>query len=375
MNYKKSFWARFCKRFCKDFCTAKCALFLLCMAFALLCISCASIPYWPASISANFERPAQIDDLDGASSISVFPILTHGYTYENGTFSEMMRFLSIIFGLPDRKSEEQGVANSVYASLVSHFASSAHYTFIDSRDVEFLYKRYKKEPCELYIEGSILQFESNIKEYVNEELVPLKDKNGKVIKDENGKTLYKKIFVKTYKHFVNGTLRLCVVDARKTKVLATKYFNLEEKSSAYDSLKKLPSASSLLDSQIKKCTKQISQLVEPYTVRKNYELLRDKDKIPELEEANRLAKDASLRLSEKIYADYYQKTKNLVAGYNASVLLLAQGDFEDALTLANDVYKQTGNSVVQNLIAEIETEIFYKQKRQRQKKSFDDKRV
>ena len=121
-------------------------------------------------------------------------------------------------------------------------------------------------------------------------------------------------------------------------------------------------AENKLSSFISKFMKQIT----PYTEQKTLTLLKDKTKNPQMEYADKLAKDGRLTLAYKEFLEIYNSTGMYEAGYNAAIILVAQERYEEASELMSDVYRTSGNLKARDAIKEIQFEIQSRDKLQKQ---------
>lgn len=90
---------------------------------------------------------------------------------------------------------------------------------------------------------------------------------------------------------------------------------------------------SMITTSISRFVRQVA----PYSIVESCLLIRDKSKNPQLVVADSFAKDRLYAESLEIFLDVWKKTRNIVAGYNASVLLETIGMLDEALELLDEV--------------------------------------
>ena len=123
----------------------------------------------------------------------------------------------------------------------------------------------------------------------------------------------------------------------------------------------MPSAYSLLESDIKKAAKKILQELQPYTVTKSIKLLESKTKDKSLKERMKAADElADNSMHEKASAEFtkiYEETGLVEAGYNAAILQEALGNLSLAEEMMLEVYQRYPDNRVAKGLDDIRYEI------------------
>ena len=123
----------------------------------------------------------------------------------------------------------------------------------------------------------------------------------------------------------------------------------------------MPSAYSIIESYIRKCSKKILQELQPYTVTKSITLLESKTKDKALKErmkaAEELAESSMLAKASDEFQQIYEDTGLVEAGYNAAILQEALGNFTKAEKMMIEVYNANPDSRVAKGLADIQYEI------------------
>ena len=136
---------------------------------------------------------------------------------------------------------------------------------------------------------------------------------------------------------------------------------MQETSSRYESKKSLPSAYTLLESDIRAASKRILQELQPYVVTKSIKLLEVKTKDKELKArmkaADELANNNQIQTASSEFQKIYEETGTVEAGYNAAILQEALGNLSVAEKMMQEVYVKNPDTRVAKGLADIQSEI------------------
>ncbi len=96
----------------------------------------------------------------------------------------------------------------------------------------------------------------------------------------------------------------------------------------------------LIDGFVSTITKRLT----PHYVTTYFDFMSNKPKVDSLKEAYKLTDNGNYRTALDLFVAEYKRSGHVAAGYNAAILYYALGQYDDALLLAYDVYKTSGNS-------------------------------
>lgn len=321
-------------------------LVLVAVAAVILAVSCAT------SVSVKVTRPAELD-MRGANSISVLPFQPSRVKLFRGRGSRKA-FLGLFvdfFGAGN--PEENRTIDLLTRELCKTFASSDDLALIDSNVVKNALEYNEEPPCDAYLTGQVTFFDYRIKDR------DVKRKN------EDGDVYYETV----YQSEAKIDILYQVVDARTEEVIAYKEASYERDSSEYDRRRDCPDAYDLLKSCMYDLAEKIARQVQPYDVYVTLSLLDDKEKNPENKIANELADNGLIDESLEKYQAFYDKTGNWVAGYNAALLLQAQGKLYEAKELMSKVVEATAEKKAISALRNIQYEIDQAEKLQSQREA------
>ena len=93
----------------------------------------------------------------------------------------------------------------------------------------------------------------------------------------------------------------------------------------------------------------ITRKLTPHYVTSYFELMDNKPKVKSLESAYGYVKDGNYRTALDLFVEEYNMSGHVAAGYNAAILYYTLGQYEEAFSMAKDVYEKSGNSRALNL--------------------------
>ena len=305
-------------------------------SFALLALltGCAT------SIPMTVTRPAELN-LNGAKSVAVLPTQT-----ELQSEYTPVGILGL-FTVKSEKASKENLEKSTIASqftneLLSNLMNDGYMYVVGGKFVENALTNGTDIPCDIYITGELASFEESIRSdsYTNEE----------------GEKYYK------YEKQVDVTINYKIIDAKTNKILSIKSKKLSNKSSQYEYKSSLPSASSIIHTNVENLAKAIMKELRPYTETYYITLLSDKTKDESMKLANQYAKNKKYDLAYQTFMECYEANGYYEAGYNAACLLEVLGDLYNAETLMKDVYQKTSEKKAAKTLQHIREEIKYKEK-------------
>ncbi len=316
------------------------------------------------SITANIERPAELD-LHGANKIAVIPFQTSDNERYNDSHSDRSDNLILAIGgfIFDsmKPSPNEGVQKDISEYITGHLTeavnSSKYFTMIDPQSVLAAIDKQKPIPTDVYLTGKIKSLMTDIDE--TKETVEKTDSEGNKTRSIEWK----------YKKTVETTISYSVISAKDNVILGTRQETLKKQSSTYSSRNLLPSELSLLKSDLDSLVNKIMHEIQPYSVKRQLELLKDKSKDERMKTAKNYAKDGKLNEALKIYKSVYKENGNFEAGYNAAQILIAKNELYEARTLMEKLYSSTGEKKASDSLKLINEEIVYAERLKKQQEA------
>jgi len=155
---------------------------------------------------------------------------------------------------------------------------------------------------------------------------------------------------------VNMTIVYQIVDAETGTVVHrdSEMFSERDSQSTVDELK---TATELLKGSLDSFVDGLLKKIQPYEEKVYYTLMADKTKNPDMKDAEKLAKKGFVSEAEERFSRIYEDTGNSAAGYNAAILLEAQGDLYAARDLMEKVFQQTEDKKAKKALDNINREI------------------
>lgn len=321
----------------------------------VLLTSCAT------TLNVQVTRPAKYN-LNGAKTISVLPFneskydpLKYYYDGERETsFSDFYGSYAQVVHI------EEKIINEIKNGLESGLKYSPYLTLIDSYQVQNALKYSRSCPADVYIVGDIVTFKVTDKELkIKKELPPESyddpdlDFGPNTIKSPDNKYYYKFLYNRTVQLIFNYQ----IIDSKNGQAIGYDTKRFEETSGNYESMEDLPDIYRSISYEIDTFIEDLLKGVQPYTVNKSITLLKDDTKNPLMERADKLAKDGYLKESYNEFSQVYAQTKQMEAGYNAAMILMAMGDLNKAETLMTEVYSVSGSRKALDGLYDIRSEI------------------
>ena len=303
------------------------------------------------TVNVRLTRPAQLD-LNGARTIAVLPFKPGQYFVEYDTSIGKTILINTFYQIFDiRNPDEQLILDSLRGQIERGLLDSPYIKLVSSESVERAIKKGTLNPADVYLTGEVSYF--NIEDHYGEEK--------KLIKPETDEHKAEYAIVPYWVREVSFVFRYQVVDSSSDKVIAYDAYRCNVSSSRIESRKAMPSAYSLLESDIKKAAKKILQELQPYTVTKSIKLLESKTKDKSLKErtkaADELADNSMLEKASAEFTKIYEETGLVEAGYNAAILQEALGNLSLAEEMMLEVYQRYPDNRVAKGLDDIRYEI------------------
>lgn len=292
------------------------------ISIALLFTGCGS------DITTTVIRPAELN-LNGAESICVLPFQSSQYSD-----SDLVKILDFfVFGRVDDSEPARNIADYITVNLTNSLLNSGFMNVVGSKRVEMAINNGNSIPCDVYLTGYLSNFDNYIKETWSDV-------------DERY-SFYRSVkFTVTYE----------IIDAKTNYVIGRKYYNVSRESGSYRHRRDVPSAISIVESELDTMINKIMHQLEPYEETKYLNLLDDKSKSEDMKAAKKLAQQGFLEIAYKQYYTIYTTRGLFEAGYNSGIILEALGDYEGAEAIMNQLYMQTRNNKVLNALSDIRKE-------------------
>ena len=298
------------------------------VGLTFLFLSCAT------TIPVEFQRPAELD-LNGASSVSVLPFI-YSDSFENSKTVNIIMF----FTTDIHDTDQKDICNYVTSELTGAVAKGGYYDLVSSTAVSEKLKGNTGVPCDIYITGKLSSYNADI--------------DSKTCRREIGKDEYVVEYV--YTKEVSCSLTYEIVDAKTSRVMYYDTKRISCESSTYDSETRLPSALSIIRSDLDNFASDIARKIQPYEETVVMTLLKDKTKNERMATADKLAKSRDIAASRSLFESVYKEEGLMEAGYNAAILYHAEGEYDKALSIINEIAKTNPTADVLKEKARIESD-------------------
>ena len=316
---------------------------IICLSFMFL--SCAT------TVNVKLTRPAHLD-LNGARTIAILPIKPCAYYKEYNTSLGLEILINSFYQIFDiRDPDEQLAIDSLRTQIERGLLDSPYIKLVSADAVETAKRKGYLNPADVYLTGEVTHFDVS----------DSKSEERKLVKAAKGDQKAEYEIVRYWKRTAYCNFKYKVVDSSTDKVISFDEIRMEETSSRYEFKSSLPSAYSLLESDIRYAAKQILQELQPYVVTKSIKLLEVKTKDKELKArmkaANELAENNQINTASSEFQKIYEETGIVEAGYNAAILQEALGNLSVAESMMEKVYLQNPDSRVAKGLSDIRNEI------------------
>lgn len=315
------------------------------ICFCFMFLSCAT------TVNVKLTRPAHLD-LNGARTIAILPFKPCAYYKEYNTSLGMEILINSFYQIFDiRDPDEQLAIDSLRTQIERGLLDSPYIKLVSSEAVETAKRKGQLNPADVYLIGEVTYFD----------ISDSKSEERKLVKAAKGDQKAEYEIVRYWKRTAYFNFKYQVVDSYSDKVISFDEVRMQETSSRYESKKSLPSAYTLLESDIRAASKRILQELQPYVVTKSIKLLEVKTKDKELKAcmkaADELAKNNQIQTASSEFQKIYEETETVEAGYNAAILQEALGNLSVAEKMMQDVYLNNPDSRVAKGLADIQSEI------------------
>lgn len=339
----------------------KTSIILFFTSIFFLLASCAT------TVNVRLTRPAKLD-LNGAKTIAVLPIAPSSYYKEydvsTGVGTRFVRNMFYqIFEVQD-PNEQQAIDKLQY--LIEHgLIESPYIELVSSDAVKRALNTGALNPADVYLTGEVTYFD----------VTDRRSEERKLVKEARGKEKAEYAMVTYWQREVVFNVKYQIVDSTTEKVISYDEYRCNGTSSKYGAKHSLPSAYSLIESDIQDAARSILHSLQPYSVIKSIKLLECKTKDKALKErmkkADELAESSKIEKASQEFQKIYKETGLIEAGYNAAILQEALGNLSEAENMMNDLYERTSDSRVEKGLSDIRYEISQANRLQKQIKTQD----
>lgn len=319
--------------------------FALVFLLGLIFTSCAT------TVKVDLTRPAELD-LNGARTIAVLPFKP-SYYYNSANASIGMKIvIGTFYQIFDiRDKDEQLAIDTLQNQIERGLMSSPYIKVVSSDSVERALMNGTLNPADVYLTGEVAYYDVD----------DIRSEEKKLVKAAKGDQKAEYQIVTKWKRKVNFKFRYTIVDSSTNKVIAINDFSISDYSSKYESKRELPSAYSLIESELKSNAYKILRELQPYVVEKSIKLLEPKTKDKALKErmkaVDEIAERNRFQEASEEFTKIYEETGLVEAGYNAAILQEALGNLSLAERMMLEVYNANPDSRVEKGLSDIRYEI------------------
>lgn len=200
-----------------------------------------------------------------------------------------------------------------------------------------------------------LETTSSVNEKSKEEKRPAKNADGEILKDADGKTIYKT--VQTYCKVATATVAYKAVRFDGIPIGSGKASG-SASTSYYEDRSKLTDSSSLINSAMKKPLQDIISDMVPTKRTLSVQLAKSNNKDKEfkvsMSEAQKLVKKEKYSAAADAYGKIYAQTKDFAAGYNQAVITEVAYGTSKAVVLMEALAKTSGNPEAQSMLKKMQ---------------------
>ena len=306
------------------------------------------------TVKQNVERPANLK-VEDYSSVSALPFRTSAqmgavsyntepiYTFEDYTKRQGEIYSS--------QTEENELLSYLDTNLALKFMANENLRYVNPQAVQYaLSLRNTEIPVDVYITGGLTKFSSTVESAEETK----KASDGTTIKETK------------YWRDVSATILYQVIEASTNRVLSNEEYSCSGSSSKVTDWRTVESSYKILSSKIDTFITRIMEDFTPHTETRKLTMLKSKD--TGMKEAEKFAKNGQIVTARKMYLSIYRYNQLFEAGYNAALLYEAMDEYENALDLMTEVYRESGDSRAKEKITEIQNEIVAADRLRAQKK-------
>ena len=310
----------------------------LALAFAMAFTGCST------TVKQDVERPANLE-VENYATVSALPFKTLAQMgkdddYDDTPVETFEDYYQKLGQKAASESDEQALLALLDERLMDRLTQSKQLKFVDPDSVQYAIRQRKEIPADVYITGGFTKFSSTIeKEDVD---------TGK--KDDDDKP----IMETRYWREASARVLYQVVETGTNRVISKNEFSFSDKSDKNTNWKKVSSTYTVLSPYLNSVVSNIMKDFTPHTETRELTLLKGKGK--DMKEADKLAGKGSLVPARNRFLSIYRETGLFEAGYNAALLYEAVDEYDSALKLMNDVWKNSGDSRAKEKLKELEQE-------------------
>ena len=312
----------------------------VCIFFVIVYTGCTT------TVPVTVTRPAELD-IAGARTVAVLPFQTgQPLSGTDTNISSVNIIINMMSRFHTDNRNESVIADYLTAGLTRSVSNSSYLQLIDSTAVMNAMTAGRDSPADIYITGYTTAYWESVDMTVVDEEKKLAE----------------------YVLNISATVAYQIVDARSYQVLAYRTKDIEEASMACDSRNALPDVRTLLQDDLDSLIQQICHEIQPYTITRKLSLIKSNSKHPDIKTADTYAKDGLIRQSEELFYSVYLETGDFAAGYNAALLMQAEGRLKDSRQLLSILVADTGDTRAVKALDDVEYEILQEEKLNRQRK-------
>lgn len=372
------------------------------------------------TVRFNVIRPAELD-LNGAKTIAVLPLKQPSQTYNSyrrDSKSFLFDFYDFLLGIERYDPELQRISDYVKNGIENGLYSAAYIKPVSSEaTIEYLRGNRKENPADVYLIGEIIDYRVDDRRFERKRRIPPQNPpahnpnqnpNPPAPKPSEPKPMPSPVshqnppsrpnphpgmnpvpksnpspvhsnpnHPKTYEpvrlapnEFIRGdyiiseewerrvqfNIRYQIVSGSTDEIIAIKTEYVSGTSSRRDRPQELPPPFVLVENRLSYVVKDILQALQPYSEYKTLSLLSYKDHAG-MKVADSLADDGYFARSYEAFYEIYKNEKIFEAGYNSVILLEAQGKFEEAEQLAEEIAATMPDEKIFSALSDIRYEL------------------
>ena len=296
--------------------------------FALILLTAGCAP----TVSFDVMRPAQGALSGSERSIAVLPLRPSAYAMPTWSRFSPHDYLTPF----DRvQFNEQAILTEIYHGLETGVVRSGYLDLISVDAVrQALMRGAAPSPVDLYLTGETAQFTVH-----DEEIPPASNRRRP-----------------QYRRQVDFALKYRVVTGHDGRIIATDVIKMSRRSGSEYRIADLPSPHEMLSDDIQRAIAVILSQIQPHTVRRSIELLKNKE-FPQLQEIIKTAESGATVEARTQFDRLYQQTGVFEAGYNAARLYEVTGDYQEAARRMQHLAHTDGRPEALKALREIQTTI------------------
>ncbi len=266
-------------------------------------------------------------------------LLRHGYGMIRSTYSSSLAF---------------DIADYATDAIFDALSLSGYYTVTDPAVTDRILDGpdTRTELLERGIDAVIIprieNMDVNERIHANTRTERRKDKDGREIREEHT----------TFYYYANYSLTISytVVDAQTEKVIARRSFVVEDSDSyvVNPPLILLNYPERAFRRMVNSVLPRLTQQLVPLKANMKLSLMDNSPKNADAKEAYDLYDDGNTAQAISIFSRVFEEEGHIPSGYNAALLTASLGSFDEAVEIAERVYRRTGNSKVATLLSTLE---------------------